>query len=194
MNQETIIVGVAVGVLELLFKPIQKTITVAFKKWMESNARRSQSEVYEKKAAIDALLTLIETNEEVVRAMIIQTRDSGGIPKPNTPIFGTIVSPQRYSHTFRNQLLDAYYCDVLSVLISQKRAELTTSEMPDGAILKDLFIVEDITSAIFFDAEITKTDYNFIAVCLNVPITEIKSETRDDIRQRVSDILRLTKN
>ena len=108
MNIEVILIGIGVGAVEFFLKPIQKMVTPIIKKSIENRLRKNQKGVYEGKVAISSILRILEDLPEVIKAVQIQTKNGGGIPKAGTPIYGTIVSPSKYSETFKNQLRDLF--------------------------------------------------------------------------------------
>lgn len=192
MTIETIFIAIGAALVEVILKPIQRAIMPYIKKRIEDGFRKNQKGVYERKVAIASLLKLIEDQEGIVKAVQIQTKNGGGVPKANTPIYGSIVSPAKYSDTFRSQLLDSQYCDLVSNLITTKRLTFVTRDLPD-CILKDQLLTQGVRASIFFDASITKSDYNFIAVDLNVLPTDLPPEVRDSIRQYTNELIKLLK-
>jgi hypothetical protein len=190
VNTETIVVAIGIGAMEVLLKPFQKMIMPVLKKLAEHGFRKNQKGVYERKVAIAALLALIEEQTGVVKAIQVQTKNGGGVPKAGTPIYGSIVAPVKYSDSFRSQLLDGQYCDMLGKLISQKQLTFLTDDLPP-CILKSQLRSQKITACMCFDAAITKSDYNFISVDLSISPMDLTDEAKDNIRQYTTDIIKL---
>ena len=187
MNIEVILIGIGVGAVEFFLKPIQKMVTPIIKKSIENRLRKNQKGVYEGKVAISSILRILEDLPEVIKAVQIQTKNGGGIPKAGTPIYGTIVSPSKYSETFNNQLLDSQYCSLISQLITDKKVVVKTEDLPE-CMLRDLFLSQGVKSTLCYDMAITKSDYNFIAIDFNVPIEQLSDKTRDEIRTQINEL------
>lgn len=191
MNSETIVIGIGAAFVELIFKPIQKQLSPLLKKLIDTKLRKNQKGVYERKVAINALLDLIERHDGVKKAVVVQTKNGGGVPKTNTPIYGTIIAPAKYGYTFNNRLLDSQYCDLVSNLLTKKHLVFTTEDLPDDSMLKDIFLTQGIKSCHCYDAAISKCDYIFIAIDYTVLPNQVSPSVRSEIAQQVSDLAKL---
>lgn len=187
MNWEKIIIGVLVGAIGVLSKPVQR----AAKKFVEAKLRRNHTKVFERKVAINAMLKVIEEQNHVMKAVLVQTKNGGGVPRVNTPIYASIVLPLKHSESLKGQLLDTPFCEIITLLISSKSVRVNVNELPDQSILKDLMQAENITHCMFFDAYISKHDYNFIQIGLDCDPDHLEAEVRNTIRQQVTDIIKL---
>lgn len=181
-------VALVSAVIEIVWKPIGKSVVPVIKKWLEDKLRRGQTKVYSDKAAIATILLAMENIEGIVSAVQLQTKNGGGIPKPGSPLYASVVAPVKYSGDFTNQLLDGPYCQLIAELIDKKRIYVATDGLSDDSILKLLCNAHNINGQVWFDMAITKTEYNFISVNLKVPYDELTAVAKNEIRANINTI------
>lgn len=183
------IVGAIVSAaVEIVYKPVSKKIIPYIKNWFEEKIRRGQKKVYDSKAILSTILISMEKIDGVKTAVQQQTKNGGGVPKAGSPVFGSVISPSKYSDTFWNQLLDGTYCQFISRLMTEKRLIVSTHDLPAGCILKDLYQAHNITEAVWYDMAITKSYYNFIVVNLDRPYEQLTPMAKDSIRQYITTV------
>lgn len=181
-------VALVSAVIEIVWKPIGKSVVPVIKKWLEDKLRRGQTKVYSDKAAIATILLAMENIEGIVSAVQLQTKNGGGIPKPGSPLYASVVAPVKYSTDFTNQLLDGPYCTLIAELIDKKRIYVSTDGLAEDSILKLLCNAHGINGQVWFDMAITKTEYNFISVNLKVPYDELTAVAKNEIRANINTI------
>lgn len=169
--------------VETIWKPFTKWVAPRIRKLIEDRIRKGQKKVYDGKAILSTILLSMENLDHVVSAVQQQTKNGGGLPKAGSPLFGSVVSPAKYSESFRGQLLDGVYLQLIGKLIEEKKIMIITDELPDGCILKDLYQAHEIKAAVWYDMMINKKEYNFISVNLEVPFEKLPPSVKDDIRQ-----------
>jgi hypothetical protein len=178
------IAGTAATVaIEAIWKPFAKWLAPYVRRIIEERLRRVQKKVYDGKAILSTILLSMENLDHVVSAVQQQTKNGGGLPKAGSPLFGSVVAPAKYSESFRGQLLDGVYLQLIGKLISEKKVMIITEDLPDGCILKDLYQAHEIKAAVWYDMMINKKEYNFISVNLEVPFDKLPAAVKDDIRQ-----------
>ncbi len=88
----------------------------------------------------------------VERFLILKAHNSGGIIKPNTPLYISVIY-EDYTHPFKSVkddyqrlTIDEEYLRMLVTLCNQKSIRVTTSELPNG-ILKSIYQGEGVKYA-----------------------------------------------
>lgn len=80
----------------------------------------------------------------VKKAVIVETKNNGGIPRPGCIIYSSINFPTEWRNTWQNQPLDNEYADLVAKLLREGEIEFGMDSLKSDELLKGLFSAQGI--------------------------------------------------
>jgi hypothetical protein len=80
----------------------------------------------------------------IKKAVIVETKNNGGIPRPGCIIYSSINFPIEWRTTWSNQPLDEEYSNLVARLLMKGYLDFYTTELRPGQLLQGLFKAQGI--------------------------------------------------
>ena len=191
-------VAVGIAVLSFLIGPVFVYFT---KDWWEARKIKrlkksllnSYSETERELRILDKMTIL----PGVRRAVIIQNTNGGGIPKLGSPIYSTIIAPEKWNSNWDKQLINQEFAEIIIKLLENKTLNLNVGELEVDGLLYNAFTNQDIVCSQLRELTIGKESYTFISIDFYLPYDEIELDVREDLRiliNRLADLYRNSKS
>ncbi len=174
MDQKEVIIAVSAGLIALIGAIVvgfRSVVMAYFDRWVEKIKRQRYTHGLNRLAeflyAFDELCAL----KSVERYMLLEGKDSGGLPEPGKPytvrcLRGQSKVPEKpnpfilYSFDI---LVDSHYCELLKRIVQDGQITLNSKEMPDG-LLKGYYEAEGVSQAVICYVGIVEARLIFVSL------------------------------
>ena len=132
-------------------------------------------------------------NTDAIKVLLMKCHNGGEVPSISGPLYATVLyevkKPNEPSTAGRWQCqpLDDAYIKMLISLFKEKKIVNETDKMVDG-ILKDTYMADGVSFAKVLEVFTTKGKYFYLSILFRKPVTDLRPEERDEIRNCVNKI------
>lgn len=122
------------------------------------------------------------------KAVIVESKNGGGIPTPGSPLFSSIVLPYKWSSTWWNQLLDREYSKFILHLLQKQYVEINIEELDHNGLLYPLFKEQGISYCEAYAMKKTNERFYFLAIDYYVDREHISDHVDNEVRRLVNHV------
>lgn len=146
------------------------------------------------KLYIDALARGLQGRANIKKASVVAITNGGTIVKPEGVIYGTIIHPMEYIHTFNKEVIGVEYLQMVKEVYLKGQADRKVEDFSDYSPIKNLLISQGVATTKCFSIKEISSKTTFTYLFLAVDIEEGKTldaEDLNDIRTTVNEIKKL---
>lgn len=173
------------SLLTYLIPPVKGWVNYGLGKIFPSLFIGEKKKVFQKILKMNDILYSIEALPNVKKAVLIETKNGGGIPKAGSEVRGTIVMPHRWNESFNNEVIDREYANVILNILNNKQYSYNVSDIPDGTMMSNMYNVQHIASCMCFEMFETRKKYTFLSIEFDCKLGEISIETKEGLRMKI---------
>ena len=165
----------------------------AFKYMLPKRWRKETNfgQVVSTKLHLDTLARLLQNRANINKAVLIHVSNGGTVVKPEGLLYGTIINPTEFTHTFNKQTLDNEYIHMVQEIYQDGKAIRSIQDLNKNGLLRPLLITQKVSETHCFHVkEIHNKNnfcYIFLAVDVNMGAT-LNDEDLDAVRNVISQI------
>ena len=166
----TAIIGGLVAVIAVFFAGLKDYVS----KWLALRIKRLEREEYagglKLYAEYDRAIEGLRKLSYVDRAIVFNGQNSGGKPTPGQKY--TIQAQLGFSKTHDDipdsykfiYHVDSYHCVMLQRMLEHGHVANSTKDMPDGALLKNLYLEEGVVHTVIYYLALMDNTLTFISI------------------------------
>ena len=165
----------------------------AFKYMLPRRWRKETNfgQVVSTKLHLDTLARLLQNRANINKAVLIHVSNGWTVVKPEGLLYGTIINPTEFTHTFNKQTLDNEYIHMVQEIYQDGKAIRSIQDLNKNGLLRPLLITQKVSETHCFHVkEIHNKNnfcYIFLAVDVNMGAT-LNDEDLDAVRNVISQI------
>lgn len=154
----TVIVALIGGIFTLLNSP-------TFQKWIDRKLNKdSLLKSLKANTKLNRLLLDFYDFPGIRKAVIMQTNNGGGIPRPGCVIYSSVTYPEDRREEWQNQPISTEFAERLSELYTTKEICFDVSSLQEGGDLRNLFEAQDVKQCMCVDLKEYPDKYFFLAI------------------------------
>lgn len=166
----TAIIGGLVAVIAVFFAGLKDYVS----KWLALRIKRLEREEYagglKLYAEYDRAIEGLRKLSYVDRAIVFNGQNGGGKPTPGQKY--TVQAQLGFSKTHDDipdsykfiYHVDSYYCVMLQRMLEHGHVANSTKDMPDGALLKNLYLEEGVVHTVIYYLALIDNTLTFISI------------------------------
>lgn len=174
MDPKEVIIAVSAGLIALIGTIVvgfRSVVMAYFDRWVDKIKRQRYTHGLNMLAeflyAFDELCSL----KSVERYMLLEGKDSGGLPEPGKPYTVRCLrgqskvaeKPNPFSLYSFDISVDSHYCEMLKRIVQDGQITLNSKEMPDG-LLKGYYEAEGVSQAVICYVGIVEARLIFVSL------------------------------
>jgi hypothetical protein len=182
---QSLLVGIS-SLLTYLLPPVKNWVNYKLGRMLPSLFVGEKKKVFQQILKLNDIIYSIEALPNVKKAVLIETKNGGGIPKAGSEVRGTVVMPHKWNEFFNNQVIDREYAHIILQTLDKKYFSYNVSDLPKDTSMRNMWDVQGVKSCYTYEMEETRRKYSFLSVEFDCELSDISTEVKENLRVKTS--------